>query len=301
MMKKIQKNILVAFISLISIKTIAQSVTMYSGMWHPESVISDGKFFYVTDIGKELNPTAKDSDGVLSKFSLEGNLIEQKFSKTILNSPKGTGIINNTIYIADIDRIVSIDLTTGNLVSSIDFSQLGVHLLNDIAEKNDTTLFVTSTDLNKIFQITLGYHQHIETLNIPEIKGANGICFDNKKNRLYANGLGSFNSEKGEGEIGYVDWENGKPKYSKITALTGFFDGIALIDDSTIVVSDWVNLAKAEGVLKKININTGASALIKSEPIGGPADFYFDSKNKDLIIPATQEGKLLKLIISTKK
>lgn len=297
-MKNNFKSLLIALTCFTSVETSAQFSTLYAGMWHPESVISDGKFLYVTDIGRELNPLAKDSDGAIRKFSLDGNLIEANLSKEPLNAPKGTAIIKNVLYVADLERIVGIDIASGNKISTIDFSSFGVHLINDIAVKNDTVLFASSTDLNKIFQISLGKSQRIIELNIPEIKGANGVCYDTKNNRLYIVGLGSFNSAKGEGEIGYIDWKKNKPEYFKFPNITGFFDGIELVAANNIIVSDWVNLAKAEGVLKKINVNTGVVTTLTNEPLGGPADFYFDSKINQLIIPATQQGRLLRLSLS---
>jgi hypothetical protein len=135
-------------------------------------------------------------------------------------------------------------LTSGKKVVDVDCSSFGVHLLNDIAVKNDTVLFASSTDLNKLFQITLGKRQHIEELNIPQIKGANGIFFDALNKRLYVAGLGSFTSAAGQGEIGYLEWKRNKPHYFKIPGAIGFFDGIELVDANHIVVSDWVNLAK---------------------------------------------------------
>ncbi|MBA4056859.1 MAG: hypothetical protein C0490_19250, partial [Marivirga sp.] len=75
---------------------------------------------------------------------------------------------------------------------------------------------------------------------------------------------------------------------------------IALIDNNTLIVSDWVNLTKPEGVIKKINLLTLEVTPISSDLIGGPADFYFDSKANQLIVPATQQEMLLRLSLSKK-
>src|SRR5688500_19223158 len=105
-MKNNFKNLLTAYACFACTQASAKFSTMYSGMWHPESVISDGEFLYVTDMGKELNPLAKDSDGAIRKFSLDGDLIEYNLSKALLNAPKGTAIIKNVLYVADLERIV---------------------------------------------------------------------------------------------------------------------------------------------------------------------------------------------------
>jgi hypothetical protein len=297
-MKKVSTSLFILFACISGTRSFAQLSTLYAGMWHPESVISDGKFLYVTDIGKELDPLAKDGDGTIRKFSLAGTLLRNNISQEPLNAPKGTAIIKDVLFVADLDRIVGINTLTGEKAIMIDFSSFGVQLINDIAPKNDSTLFASSTDLNKIFQISLGKTQHIEVLEIPEIKGANGICYDPKRDRLYVVGLGSFTSGKGEGEIGYIEFQSNQPQYSRIQNISGFFDGIVLIADNTLVVSDWVDLAKAKGVLNKVDLLTHEVTRITSDNIGGPADFYFDNNTNQLIIPATLQGRLLRLRLS---
>ncbi|MEP6597236.1 MAG: hypothetical protein ABJA71_14885, partial [Ginsengibacter sp.] len=131
-LKNVFKTLLIGYVFFINIEASAQFSAMYSGMWHPESVISDGKFLYVTDIGKEFNATAKDSDGLIRKFSLDGILIENNLSKVPLSAPKGTAIIRNVLYVADLDRIIGLEITSGHIMTDIDFSSFGVNLLNDI-------------------------------------------------------------------------------------------------------------------------------------------------------------------------
>jgi hypothetical protein len=61
-------------------------------------------------MGKELNPLARDGDGVIRKFSLDGNLIESNLSKELLHAPKGTAIIKDVLYVADLERIIGVDV-----------------------------------------------------------------------------------------------------------------------------------------------------------------------------------------------
>jgi DNA-binding beta-propeller fold protein YncE len=85
------------------VNAMAQDST---GLAHPESVNSDGKFLYVTNLGKAAAPTVKDGDGSISKLSLDGKLITQSITGEKLNAPKGTAVIKGVLYVADIDRIV---------------------------------------------------------------------------------------------------------------------------------------------------------------------------------------------------
>src|SRR5689334_2244123 len=72
---------------------------------YPESLNSDGKFLYVSNIGNG-GPTGKDGDGYISKLTPDGKLISRTFFGGKLNAPKGSAIIRGVIYVADIDQII---------------------------------------------------------------------------------------------------------------------------------------------------------------------------------------------------
>ncbi|HEY8917380.1 MAG TPA: hypothetical protein VIM87_13100, partial [Chitinophaga sp.] len=71
-----------------------------TGLAHPESLHADGHFLYATNIGKAMEPTAKDGDGFISKLSLDGKMITPSITTEKLNAPKGTAIIKGVLYVA---------------------------------------------------------------------------------------------------------------------------------------------------------------------------------------------------------
>jgi len=269
-----------------------------TGLPHPESIISDGTSLYVSCVGSKLEPLAKDGDGSIAKLAMDGTIVSQHFNASILNAPKGMAILQQTLYVTDIDRLLGFDLSTGREVVSIDFSSLGVTFLNDLTAKNDRVLFATATDLGKVFQLTFGDTLHMDTLAIPLIIGANGICYDSLTDRLYIAGMGSFSAATGEGVIGYIDWKNGRPAYHEIKGTRGFFDGLVVPDSGHLLLTDWVSLSRQEGLIKKVNIKTGAATIITKERIGGPADFYYDRSAKRLLVPAMQTGSILSISLA---
>ncbi|MFW0716397.1 hypothetical protein [Pedobacter sp. N23S346] len=273
----------------------AQIKTISSDLSFPESVISDGHFLYVTGSGKTPDPMLKDGDGVIQKLTLDGKMIDKNISKTPLNAPKGTAITNGVLYVADLGKIVGISLKTGEKIVEIDFSEFKTGLLNDIAVKSANTFFVTATDIGQVFKVSLGEKSIITAVKIPEIKGANGICYDKKTNRLFVVGFGSFGDKTGSGEIGYISWKGRTASYHRITEMNGFFDGVQLIDANTLAVTNWVSTSKPKGQLLKINVKNGTPEILKDlEPINGPADIYFDGVSKSLLIPVLIDNKLLK-------
>jgi outer membrane protein assembly factor BamB len=137
-----KQNIILILLCCSVLTLFAQTKTITTGLQHPESIISDGEFFYATNIGEALSPMTKDGDGSIYKLSLDGKLIEQRFNKSPLNAPKGTAIVNGVLYVADIDRVVGVDIRTGEQVKEIDLAAFGTSFLNDISVKDETTLFV---------------------------------------------------------------------------------------------------------------------------------------------------------------
>ena len=258
-----------------------------NGLANPESVISDGKYLYVTNIGNG-GPTAKDGDGYIAKLSPDGKLISTTFFEGKLNAPKGTAIIQGALYVADIDQVVGFNLKTGKRIGEVNMAGSGSSFLNDLTVKDDHTLFASATDIGKILEVNVKDGSNKVLI---DVKGANGVYYDKAKQRLYSCSF-SFADLKG-GEVGVISWKNNNPLYEKIGDLQGAFDGLALIDDHTLVVSDWGALDKPAGFVETIDLNTKQATKLNWPMMAGPADFYFDAKGKQLVIPAMVESKVL--------
>jgi outer membrane protein assembly factor BamB len=153
-MKQILKSLLA--ISVIASTVNAQSNFTIKGFNHLESVASDGKYIYAADIGKELNPTAKDGDGKIFKLDLKGKIIDSTFSKETLNAPKGITIANGILFAADIDKLVALDLKTGKKLYDVPFTD-SISFLNDITVVDKTTLYISATDKSKIYFMLMAW------------------------------------------------------------------------------------------------------------------------------------------------
>ena len=273
----------------------AQTKTITTGLQHPESIISDGKFFYATNIGEALSPMTKDGDGSIYKLSLDGKLIEQRFNKSALNAPKGTAIVNGVLYVADIDRVVGVDIRTGEQVKEIDLASFGTSFLNDTAVKDETTLFVGSIDVSKIFVITLSNPPRIEVLDVPEIKSPNGLYYNKPTSQLFFVEL--VRNDLQQGKIGVIDWDkDNHPKMTYLSNLKGNFDGLQMIDRNTLLVSDWYNFKEQKCRLIKVDI-----AQKKATPFlddVDAADILYDKQNKRFIIPGLCKGTISTVVIN---
>ncbi|HVO74609.1 MAG TPA: hypothetical protein VMT35_11345 [Ignavibacteriaceae bacterium] len=260
---------------------------------NPESIAQSGEYYYVSNLGKELNPSAKDGDGIIWKLSKSGAPGDSVFARG-LNAPKGTVILNGTLFTADVDKVSAYDVQSGEKKYDIDLSGTKAAFLNDIAVKDDSTLFVSATDLNKIFIIRLGAKPSFEELILNDkLRGPNGLAYDKKNNRLFVCGYGTNNQPNGE--VGYIELDKEQKTFTKVSDMQGYFDGIAILNDNEIIVSNWVGFEK-KGIIYKININDRNAQAINTEPIGGPADFMLVEQNQ-ILVPAMLEGSLLKFEI----
>lgn len=276
-------NALVFFAGLTP--ALAQTITHTAkGFHHIESISTDGRYLYAADIGKELNPAAKDGDGRILKLDMKGNIIDSAFSRETLNAPKGIVAADSLLFAADVDRLVALDLKTGRKRYEIVFP--GVSFLNDIAVADKRTLYISSTDQGKIYKVSLAERTYTELVTDQTVPGTNGLFYDKKTNRLYVNGMGS--GEKTGGMAGYIDLSTNK--FTRLGTAEGIFDGVWL-KNGKLYISNWVAFEK-KGIIQAVELKSGSTAtLALSEPVAGPADFII-VRNR-LILPEMISGTIL--------
>lgn len=272
------------FLSIV-VYTNAQTTKTVSGFNHVESIATDGKFLYAADIGKELNPAAKDGDGKILKLDKKGQILDATFIKEKLDAPKGLAINKGILFVNDIDRLLAIDLKTGIKLYEIDFSK-DTSFLNDIAVWDNNTLYVSATDKNKLYKVNLVDKSYSEIKTDVTISGINGLFCYQKASRIYVNGFGSDN--KANGVIGYINLKDNT--FTQITTLKGYYDGIFISKD-VLYVSNWIAFAQ-KGIIQGIGIyNSNRVTKISTlEPISGPADFII--VDDQLIVPAMMSGEI---------
>ena len=89
-----------------------QAVT---GFAFPESVAYDPKarVLYVGQFGSELKPAEKDGRGKISRVSLDGKVLEDRFLPApgeTLHKPKGIWVRGERLWVTDIDAVWIFDL-----------------------------------------------------------------------------------------------------------------------------------------------------------------------------------------------
>ncbi|OFY59652.1 MAG: hypothetical protein A2X04_13250, partial [Bacteroidetes bacterium GWF2_41_9] len=148
-----------------------------------ESVIYDSKrdVLYVTNLNME--PRLKDGNGFVSRVSTDGKITDLHWIDG-MHAPKGTAIVGDTLYVADIDELIVIDINKGVIARKV--SSAGAGMLNDITSDSKGNLYITDSDANKILKYSNGSLSDWLTtgLNLP-----NGLLAES--NRLLLASMGS--------------------------------------------------------------------------------------------------------------
>lgn len=116
-----------------------------------ESVIFDEKrnVYFVSCING-VSPWVNDGDGFIAKLDLNGNILD-RFWATGLSGPKGMAIKGDSLYVNDIDSLVTIDISTGKILGKMTVGD-ALHL-NDMTLAEDGDLFVSDSNDGVIYKI----------------------------------------------------------------------------------------------------------------------------------------------------
>src|SRR5581483_6414699 len=120
--------------------------TVSEGMDSPESVYWDPRsgFVFVSQIVGQA--ADRDGNGRISKLTLDGRLVAADWVKG-LNAPKGLRSHEGTLYAADLDEVVGIDIATGRISSRVKIP--GAQFLNDLATAPDGTIYTSDSFGNR--------------------------------------------------------------------------------------------------------------------------------------------------------
>jgi sugar lactone lactonase YvrE len=229
----------------------------------PESVILDAKNqrLYVSNIeGK--NAWEKDGKGSVALLTLSGRVFNPVWV-TGLHAPKGMSMFQDFLIVADVDSVVIIDVTRGQVIKKI-FVE-GAKALNDLVCDKRGNMYVTDSKENKVFfidAVKLKPELYLEGLT-----GVNGVTLFEKT--LYIVDAGTLY------RIG-----KDKEKIKIADGMEGRTDGVEAIDENTFIVSCW------EGAIWWVKSNGEKKLLWDAKKEGyNTADIGIDKKTQTLYVP----------------
>lgn len=260
------------------------------GFSHPESVLIDGDRRFVSNIGEKLDPLGHDGDGFISELAADGRIVALRALPTgddRLDLPKGMAMFGGRLYVADIDRLVGFDLSTRRQVFGTKVPAGGLTLLNDVAAMDDA-LVVSDTLRGVVWRVDPATGAF--TTIADGIPGANGVVWDAARKRIVVVGLGA----KFEGGD-LFEIPAGGPARKFERGPHGILDGLALLPDGSMVVSDWRAIYPPTAGAVTLHAIDGSmiGTFDFGRPIRGPADVAVDTAKNEIWIPATVDGEVV--------
>jgi len=237
----------------------------------PESVYHDEKTgkIYVSNIeGK--GAWDKDGRGSISIITASGKILSP-YWVTGLHAPKGMGMFQDFLIVADVDSVVIIEPIRAQIVKKIYIE--GAQALNDLTVDKRGNIYVSDSKTKKIHMID-GLKLDV-SLYVDGLKGPNGVLFVDRT-LYYVDAGGFYKVAKDKQKILIVD------------GLEGGADGIEQIDEENFLVSCWsgtvyhVNL-KGE---KKLLLDTRSSQI-------NAADIGYDKKKKIVYVPTFYKNTVM--------
>ncbi len=226
----------------------------------PESVLYDAqaKILYTSLI--DGDPSKKDGKGGVAKVGLDGKIINKSWV-TGLNAPKGLGKFGNTLYAADVDEVVVIDIPTAKVTKKI--AVAGSVFLNDISVDSKGVVYVSDTQTGDVFKIENG---KVSTF-LKNIKGANGVLALGTD--LYVLSSGTVVKANAQGQTTNI-----------ATGLDNSTDGIEQVVPGEFLVSSW------NGVIYYVKSDGSKQQLLDTRSIKmNTADIGYDAVNKIVYVP----------------
>ena len=201
----------------------------------PESVVQDPATgaIYVSNIAGAI--MQKDGNGFISKLKPDGTFIAREWVKG-LNAPTGLALHDRTLYVADVDELVEINIASGEIANR--YEAKGAIFLNDVAVGEDGTVYASDTPMNTIWRLKDGSFE--PWLANDDLNGPNGLLVQGGK--LIVASFGKMPSEGQKQELGgilAIDLEDQSLNKLGDGALIGNLDGLQSRQPGIYLVTDW--------------------------------------------------------------
>ena len=236
----------------------------------PESVLYDAgnKVLYTSNIDGQGD--ARDGKGSIGKVGLDGKIIAVDWVSG-LNAPKGLALVNNTLWVADLDELVTIDITKGEITQHIKIP--GAIFLNDVAADTKGTIYVTDSRNKELWKVDNGRPSKI--LDSTSLKGPNGVLVYNRDIYVLDNG-------------GLYKVGKGRSLEKLAEGMEGHTDGVENVQGNEFIVSCW------QGVIYYVNGDGTTQKLLDSrDQQMNSADIGYDSKTRMVYVPTFFRNKIV--------
>ena len=236
----------------------------------PESVLvdKDHNCIYVANIGGK-QPWAKDGYGFISKLSMSGKVLDKMWI-TGLNAPKGMAIANHMLYVADVDRVVEIDIHKSKIKA--EYPVKGGNSINDVATMYKKDILFSDSGGRAVYSLKVGKYEKL--VDSTYLKRPNGVLI---------NGTNTYILDNNSVNL----WSGGKLTML-VDGMPGGVDGIEPLNSNEYIVSCWsgtVYHVDVKNKTKKLLLDTTAEKK-------NAADIGIDKKKNIIYVPTFFDNRI---------
>lgn len=250
------------------------------GLAQPESVVQDPATgaIYVSNIAGAI--MQKDDNGFIAKLKPDGTITTREWVKG-LNAPTGLALYDRTLYAADVDELVEINVASGEIIKR--HAAKGAIFLNDVAVGPDGTVYVSDTPMNTIWRLKDGLFE--PWLANDALKGPNGLLVEG--DRLIVSSFGQL-PDQGTPELAgmlAIDLKDQSVSTIRDDPI-GNLDGLQSFEPGIYLVTDW-----AAGTLYRVGPKGKSERLLKLNK--GSADFVYLADQNIVLVPIMLSNALV--------
>lgn len=261
-------------------KTTAELMGPESVIYHPGS-----DSLYVSNVNG--SPDAVDGNGFISRLSDEGEILDLYWLDG-LDAPKGLALKDDTLYVADIDELVVIDINSKSIVQR--YPMASAKFLNDVAIDQQGRVYVSDMMTNQIYRLADG--EFTLWMDDPNLEAPNGLLVENNKLIIgsWGNMTDGFATDI-PGHLKVLDLETRDIQSLGDGLPVGNLDGVEADGKGNYLVTDWMN-----GRLLLISPNGASETLIEFEQ--GSADHTVMPEKNLVIVPMMMQNQVFAFRIS---
>ncbi len=263
--------------------------TLDSFLRRPESVIyhPGTQLLYVSNING--GGVEKNNRGYITTVNLEGQVIKSYWLAG-LNAPKGLALSGNTLYIADIDELIVVDIPAAKITQR--YPAEGATFLNDVAIDAQGNVYVSDSWSSLIYKLPSGGSSLEIWIDDEAVRNPNGVYAEQDHLVVAAGDLNGepLNSKK-PGSKRYlktIDYSTGDIKPLHTTEPVGGIDAIEADGQGGYWLSDW----KAGKVM---HYSAQGQTMVLLERESGTADLTYLAETNTIYLPLMEEQKLMAL------
>ncbi|HWC50857.1 MAG TPA: hypothetical protein VG453_04190 [Nitrospira sp.] len=267
-------------LALLPCKSLAQIIV--TDLQTPYSFVSSnsGKEYFISSVNGD--PESADNNGFITKLDENGKLVKLKFIQggadgITLNAPKGMALVEQTLYVADLDTLRAFDTASGKSLGTIPVAVApgqGPADLADVAYDGDGRLYCSDQRGNRIYRVDLPSRKVTLLVADPALAGPAGLAVHPKSGQLIA-----------------VSWEKGK-----IFAITpegtvseifsnGFFSG-RFTNLRGVDFDRWGNMYVSDFTTGKVwRMTWDKRFQVIAEYLPSPGDLSIDRTNNLILVP----------------